>query len=62
MTLSSVSGLTATFTMPSFSAGRVYLTLPAGAVRSEESADESEAYHFGTASFWHYEGVGGAWA
>lgn len=57
MTLSAVNGLTATFTMPAFGAGRVYLTVPGGVVVSEESQDNNEEYHFTTATFWHYEGA-----
>lgn len=45
----------ASFRLPAFTEGRVYLTIPAGAVQSVESGDASEEYHFTNTMYWTYE-------
>ena len=55
VTLESVSGVVASFRLPAFTEGRVYLTIPAGAVQSVESGDASEEYHFTNTMYWTYE-------
>ena len=58
ITLSSVDGLVATFTLPTMTAGRVYLTIPENTVQSVENGFGNEESRFNTNTFWTYtEGI-----
>ena len=54
ISLSSVEGLVATFTLPTMTAGRVYLTIPEDTVQSIENDLGNEESRFNTNTFWTY--------
>ena len=54
ITLTSVEGLIASFMIPPMVGGRVYLHVPAGAVRSLENDEGNEEYRFNSNLFWTF--------
>ena len=54
VTLTSVEGLVASFVVPPMVGGRVYLHVPAGAVRSSENDEGNEEYRFNSNFFWTF--------